>query len=152
MSPAEEIAMNLWAALMLVAAGLFAGGTTSFVWFRFGIWRRMAVPDFIDDFTQTLRRTDRVQPVLLLVSIVASTGFAATTEATARVLALLGAGLFLTTLVSSVVVLVPLQRKIIGSKHQQRVETLRRQWFRGHFGRSVLSVMAFAITALAVTI
>lgn len=143
--------MNLWAALMLVAAGLFAGGATSFAWSRVGIWRQMPVPEFIDDFAKTIRRTDKVQPALLVVAIVASIGFAATGEATPRVLALLGAGCLLATLVASVAVLVPLQRKIIRSAQAQPIEALRRQWFRGHLGRSALSVVAFAITALAVS-
>jgi hypothetical protein len=144
--------MNLWAALMLVAGGLFAGGATSFAWSRVGIWRRMPVPEFINDFAQTIHRTDKVQPALLVVAIVASIGFAVTAEASARVLALLGAGGFLVTLVASVAVLVPLQRKIIRSKQPQPVEAMRRQWFRGHLGRSVLSAVAFAATAFAVTV
>ena len=144
--------MNLWAPLMLVAAGLFAGGATSFAWSRVSIWRQMPVPEFIDDFAQTIHRTDKVQPALLVVAIVGSVGFATTAEATARALALLGAGCLLVTLLASVVVLVPLQRKIIRSTQPQPIETLRRQWFRGHLGRSALSVVAFAVTAFAVTV
>lgn len=144
--------MNLWAAVMLVAAGLFAGGATSFAWSRVGIWRQMPVPEFIDDFAQTIHRTDKVQSALLLVAIVASVGFAATAEATARILALLGAGCLLATLLASVAVLVPLQRKIIRSTQPQPVESLRRRWFRGHLGRSALSVVAFVVTTFAVTI
>ena len=144
--------MNLWAALMLVAAGLFAGGATSFAWSRVAIWRQMPVPQFINDFAQTIHRTDKVQPALLVVAIVASIGFAVTAEATARVLGFLGAGCLLATMVASVAVLVPLQRKIIRSTQPQPIETLRRRWFRGHLGRSALSVVAFAMTALAVTV
>lgn len=144
--------MNLWAAFMLVAAGLFAGGATSFAWSRVGIWRQMPTPEFINDFAQTIRRTDKVQPALLVAAIVASVGFAATAEASARVLALLAAGCLLVTLFASVTVLVPLQRRIIRSTQAQPIETLRRQWVRGHLGRSALSVVAFAVTAFAVTV
>ena len=144
--------MNLWAALMLVAAGLFAGGATSFAWSRVGIWRQMPAPAFIDDFTRTIHRTDKVQPALLVVAIVAAVGFAATAEASARLLALLGAGCLLATLAASVTVLVPLQRRIIRSTQGQPIEALRQRWFRGHLGRSALSLVAFAATALAVTV
>jgi hypothetical protein len=144
--------MNPWAAIMLVAAGLFAGGAASFAWSRVGIWRRMPAAEFVNDFAQTIRMTDKVQPTLLVVAIVASTGFAATAEATARVLALLGAGSFLLTLVASVAVLVPLQRRIIRSAQPQPIEALRRLWFRGHLGRAALSVVAFAALTLAVAV
>ena len=54
--------MSTWASLMLIAGGLFAGGAATFAWSRVPIWRRMPVQEFIGDFEETLRRTDKVQP------------------------------------------------------------------------------------------
>ncbi len=55
--------------------------------------------------------------------------------------------------VVSVAVLVPLQRRIIAEAPAERpdVEGMRTQWFRGHLGRSVLSMASFVATVLAVT-
>jgi hypothetical protein len=52
--------MSTWASLMLIAAGLFAGGVATFAWSRVPIWRRMPAQEFIGDFEETLRWTDKV--------------------------------------------------------------------------------------------
>jgi hypothetical protein len=66
--------MIIWASLMLIAGGLFAGGAATFAWSRVPIWRRMPVHEFIGDFEETLRRTDKVQPALLVAAIVSAGG------------------------------------------------------------------------------
>ena len=76
--------MSIWASLMLIAGGLFAGGTATFAWSRVPIWRRMPVQEFIGDFEETLRRTDKVQPALLVAAIVSAAGFALTADGSAR--------------------------------------------------------------------
>jgi hypothetical protein len=143
--------MNIWAAVMLLASGLFAGGATSFTWSRVPAWREMPPPQFLADFAQTIRRTDRVQPALLLTAIVSTSVFGFTAGSTAGVLALFGAGGLLAILIASVGVLVPLQRRILATQPSQ-FETLgemQRRWFRGHLGRSALSVASFTIVAVA---
>ena len=56
--------MSTWASPMLIAGGLFAGGAATFAWSRVPIWRRMPAQEFIGDFEETIRRTDKVQPGL----------------------------------------------------------------------------------------
>src|ERR671915_1566618 len=90
--------MSIWASLMLIAGGLFAGGAATFAWSRVPIWRRMGVQEFIDDFEQTLRRTDKVQPALLVAAIVSAVGFALSADGLARVLGSMGAVGFVVTL------------------------------------------------------
>jgi hypothetical protein len=143
--------MNAWAGLMMLAGGLFAGGTASFAWSRVPIWRTMPAAQFIGDFSATIRWTDKVQPALLLAAIVSATVYAFTAGFAASVLALFGAGGFLVTLVASVVVLVPLQRRIMAASPRQpdAVEEMRRRWCRGHLGRSALSVASFVILVAA---
>jgi len=145
--------MNAWAGLMVFAGGLFAGGATTFAWSRVPIWRRTPVPQFVTDFSQTIHLTDRVQPGLLLTAIVSATVFAFTAGDAAGVLALLGAGGFLVTLIASVAVLLPLQRRIMAASPQQSeaIEEMRLRWFRGHLGRSALSVVSFMLVAVAAT-
>ena len=146
--------MDAWAALMLVSAGAFAGGAATFSWSRVPIWRSMDLGPFGDDFSATITRTDKVQPALLVVAILSAVGFAVTTEGSASAFASVAAGGFILTLVASVAVLVPLQRRIIAESHAGRsdVEAMRARWFRGHLGRSVLSMTSFVSTVLAVSI
>ena len=107
--------MSLWASLMLIGGGLFAGGAATFAWSRVPIWRRMPAQKFIDDFGETLRRTDKVQPALLVAAIVSAAGFALAADVSARVLALVGAAGFVATLAASLAFLVPLQRRIFAT-------------------------------------
>jgi hypothetical protein len=146
--------MSTWASLMLIAGGLFAGGTATFAWSRVPIWRRMPVQEFIGDFEQTIRWTDKVQPALLVAAIVSAGGFALTAEGLARVLALVGAAGFVVTLAASLAILVPLQRRIVATPpaEAKAIEEMRARWFRGQLGRSMLSVASFVAVAVAATL
>ena len=141
--------MSIWSIIMLSAGGLFAGGAATFAWSRVPIWRTMPTAAFVDDFARTISRTDKVQPTLLIVAIVASAGVAATHAGLSRVLALVGAVGFLVVLIASLAVLVPLQRRIISSPDSEALGEMRERWFGGNLGRSTLSVIAFVATAVA---
>jgi hypothetical protein len=141
--------MSAWAAVMVIAGGLFAGGSASFAWSRVPIWRGMPRAKFVDDFAQTLHRTDKVQPALLVVAIVASVGFAISSDGSSRVIAAVGAAAFLAVLIASITLLVPLQRRIINAPGQEAIEEMRQRWFRGNLGRASLSVVAFVAVAIA---
>ena len=145
---------ELWAALMLVAGGLFAGGAATFAWSRVPIWRRLPPSEFVSDFEQTIRRTDKVQPALLVVAAVSAIGFAVTAHGSARLFAALGAGGFILVLLASVAVLVPLQRRIIALPLAQGadIDAMRLRWFSGNLGRALLSVTSFVLTVVATTI
>jgi hypothetical protein len=142
---------EVWAALMLLAGGLFAGGAATFAWSRVPIWRRMALTEFVGDFEQTIRWTDKIQPALLVVAAASAVAFAVTAEGSARVFAAVGAAGFLLVLVASVAVLVPLQRRIIATPpaETERIEEMRTRWFGGNLGRSILSVASFALVVIA---
>ena len=144
--------MNLWGALMVIAGGLFAGGGATFAWSRVPIWRQMPVPAFVEDFAQTIHKTDKVQPALLVVAIAGSVGFAVTSEGTARVLAIVGAVGFTAVLAASLAVMVPLQRRIINDPEQDGIEEMRQRWFQGNLGRASLSVLAFVAAAVAAVV
>ncbi len=146
--------MSVWAIIMLIAGGLFAGGAASFAWSRVPIWRRMPVQGFIGDFQETLRRTDQVQPALLVVAIVSSAGFALTADGSARVLASVGAVGFVATLAASLAILVPLQRRIVATPpaEAEAIDEMRARWFRGNLGRSMLGVASLVAVAVAATL
>src|ERR671917_866646 len=143
--------MSAWASVMVIAGGLFAGGAATFTWSRVPIWRRMPVQEFIGDFEQALRRTDKVQPALLVVAIVSAAGFALTAESSARVLGLVGAAGFVVTLAASIAILVPLQRRIVATPPAEAnaIDEMRARWFRGHLGRSMLASASFVAVDLA---
>jgi anthrone oxygenase-like protein len=146
--------MSTWASLMLIAGGLFAGGAATFAWSRVPIWRRMPVEEFIGDFEQTLRRTDKVQPALLVAAIVSAVGFALTADGSGRVLALVGAAGFVVTLAASLALLVPLQRRIVATApaEAKAIDEMRARWFRGNLGRSILAVASFVAVVVAATL
>jgi hypothetical protein len=133
---------------------LFAGGAATFAWSRVPIWRRMPVQEFIGDFEQTLRRTDQVQPALLVAAIVSAAGFALTVDGSARVLASVGAAGFVVTLAATLAFLVPLQRRIIATPpaEAEAIDEMRARWFRGNLGRSMLAAASFAAVAVAATL
>ena len=146
--------MNVWAFLMLVSGGLFAGGVTALAWDRVSAWRSMPLDEFRTDFAAVVQRADRVQPGLLVVAIVASFGFGLTDAGAARILALIGASGFLAVLIGSVAVLVPLQRRMISSSSLEAsaFERMRHRWFRGHLGRTAVGVASFLLVALAAAV
>ncbi len=146
--------MDVWAVLMLVSAGAFAGGAATFSWSRVPIWRSMEPRRFRDDFSATITRTDKVQPALLVLAILSAIAFAIGAENSASALAWIGAAGFIATPSASVAVLVPLQRRIIVDAGAQRpdFEAMRARWFQGHLSRSVLSMASFASTVFAVTV
>jgi Anthrone oxygenase len=145
---------DVWAALMLVAGGLFAGGAATFAWSRVPIWRRMPLSEFVSDFEQTIRRTDKVQPALLVAAAVSATGFAVTANGSARLFAALGAGGFVLVLLASLAILVPLQRRIIAAPLAQAADTeaMRLRWFSGNLARSLLAVASFALMVVATVV
>ena len=152
---------DIWAVLMLVAGGLFAGGAATFAWSRVPIWRRMPLREFASDFEQTIRRTDKVQPALLLIAAVSGFGFAVTGNGSARLLAALGAGGLILVLLASLAILVPLQRRIIATTLRdaanaqadpENIDAMRLRWFSGNLGRSFLSVGSFVLMVLATVV
>ena len=140
--------MNIWAIVMLVGGGLFAGAVANFAWSRVPIWRALPRALFLADFDKSIAVADKVQPALLVVTIIGAVGYAFTTDSTARVLAISAAVGFIVTLLASLAILVPLQRRIIAlGPESQSVDGMRLQWFRGHLGRTVLSVVSFILAA-----
>ena len=104
-----------WAIPMLICGGLFAGGVAFIAWERIPAWRSAELQDFRTVFAHTLRRADRLQPGLVVVSLLSTLGFAVAASGAARVFALLAAVGFLVVLVGSAAWLVPIQRRLVGS-------------------------------------
>jgi Domain of unknown function (DUF1772) len=145
--------MSEWLAIpMLFAGGLFAGAVTSIALERVPAWRATELSEFQRGFAYTLRRVDRVQPALLVVSLVSTIGFVLGAEGTARASALLATACFLIVLVGSIAWLVPVQRRLVSSGPAQpsrQLERLRSQWLRGHWIRTVVALIALSLAIAA---
>src|SRR5262245_63382231 len=102
-----------WAVPMLLSGGLSVGGVVSIAWERVPAWRASDLLDFRTGFARTLRRVDRLQPALLVGCLGSTIGFASSADGAARALAGLAAAGFLFVLVGSVVLLVPIQRRLV---------------------------------------
>ena len=113
---------------------------------------RMGLEGLIGDFEQTLRRTDKVQPALVIVAIVSGGGFALSAEGSAGVLASVGAAGFVVMLGASVGFVVPLQRRMVASgSAEAKVEELRALVW-GNLGRTMLGAASFVAVAAAATL
>ena len=140
--------MTIWAIAMLVGGGLFAGAVANFAWSRVPIWRSMPPKHFITDFDKSIAVADKLQPAVLVVAIAGTIGFALTSNSSARVLSLLAMAGFVITLILSLTIMVPLQRRIIRlGPEASTLEAMTTKWFKGHLGRFVLSVLSFVLAA-----
>jgi hypothetical protein len=147
--------MNEWSSIvMLLSAALFLGGVVPIAWERAPAWRAASHAQFRVDFAHTLRRMDRLQPALLLICLVSTTGFAATASGTARTLAALAAGCFLAILVGSGAALVPTQSRLIAQDDLSTaaLEQLKKRWLRGHLIRTIVALVAFVLLAFAAVV
>jgi hypothetical protein len=142
---------DVWAVAIIVSGGLFVGEVVSIAWERVPAWRGASPTEFRATFVHTLRRVDRLQPVLLLVLLASTAGFAVTSEGVARTLALVAAAGFLAILVGSVAVLVPIQRRL-GSGTTLDAHRLRARWVHGHQIRAVGALALFILAAVATTV
>lgn len=145
--------MSEWLTIsMLLTGGLFAGGVVAIAWERVPAWREADPADFRAAFAYTLRRVDRLQPALLVVCLVSTIGFVMTANGAARTSAIFAAIGFLIVLVGSAARLVPVQRRLVAPEALQpsEVERLRRQWFRGHLVRTLISLAALTLAIVAI--
>lgn len=142
--------MTLWATIVLIAGGLFAGSVLAFAWDRVSAWRELSGDIFLRDFGHTISRADKIQPALLVIAIASGIAFSLDSDGTSRLLGFIGVAGFVIVLFASLGVLVPLQRRMLRSPDDPDMESMRRRWFSGHIGRTVLSVLSFGLIASAV--
>ena len=137
---------------MVVSAGLVAGSAAMIAWERSTAWRVADISTFKSDFGHTLRRVDRLQPILLVASIAFSIAFVIGNTGMARATTAVAVLCLIVVLVGSVAVLVPLQRRLI-DRHSRlsvpEVERGRKRWLRGHLLRSTIAIVAFVLLTTA---
>lgn len=142
--------MTGWGLLALVAGAAFTSGVVYFAVARVPRWRTMEVPVFLPDFARVINVADKVQPMFLLVTILAASLYAGTLEGVREVLTRAATAGFALTMIGSLTFLVPLQRRMIklGADPGVPIPEMRALWLRGHLGRASLAVISFALLTL----
>lgn len=136
--------------IMIICSGLFTGGVLTITWSRLSVWKKMDSQSFKEDFGHTIRITDKLQPILLVITILSAGFFSFSKDGIVQILTLMVAGGFTITLVASIVVLVPLQKRILNSTESPI--HMYAKWQQGHIGRTVLSLLSFFLLALSLSI
>jgi hypothetical protein len=137
---------------VVLGCGLFAMGTIGAA-ARSRTWPGMKLVDFKSDFARTIVVADKIQPALALFTLAAIVSSVIWTREQGESY-LIAAGVTLATIIAiSVVVLVPLQRRIIDRiESDDLTVALRRRWMRGHFARMVAALVSFALTIIALAV
>ena len=137
-----------WVAVL--AGGVFTAVVVYVAAVRGPRWRQMEIPAFLPQFARAIDVADKVQPLLLVATIV-STLIAMPLGDGSNVLAWGAVVGFALTLVGSVSFLVPLQRRMIrlGPDPALPLDAMRARWLKGHLGRASLAVTSFALLMVA---
>lgn len=90
-----------WSIPMLVSGGLFAGGVLLIAWERVPAWRETDLLEFRSAFAHTLRRVDRLQPMLVVICLISTLGVAISAGGAVRIVAVLAAAGFVIVLAGS---------------------------------------------------
>jgi FtsH-binding integral membrane protein len=149
------VSRQLTASVLLIVDGLFTGVLWTLAIERVWIWREMDERAFADDFRNSIRRVDVVQPVFGLVATALAAYYAAKVSGSAQWLAFIGTALLVTVMVASVAVGVPLQKRLRAPQPDDldissNVLEIRRVWCRMHLVRTACGVSAFALLVVAV--
>src|SRR5262245_5221546 len=141
-----------WPIMMLLTAGLFTGGAVTIACERIPAWRAAEFAAFRPAFAHTLRRVDRLQPALLLTSLVSTIGFVIVASGMTRTFAVIAGVGFLVILAGSGAWLVPVQKRLVPSAPEvplSELERLKHQWLLGHLIRTAVAfaALAFAVAA-----
>lgn len=135
--------------IMIICSGLFTGGVLTITWGRLSVWKKMNSQSFKEDFGHTIRITDKLQPILLVSTILSAGIFSFSQDGIERVLIWAAAGGFALTFLASITILVPLQKRILASTESPT--HMYAEWQQGHVGRTVLSLLSFFALALSLS-
>ncbi len=136
--------------IMIVTSGLFTGGVLTITWGRLSVWKKMNSQSFREDFGHTIRITDKLQPILLVSTILSAGFFSLSKDGIEQILVWVATGGFALTLLASIVILVPLQKRILASTDSPT--RMYATWQQGHMGRTVLSLASFCSLAFSLSI
>jgi hypothetical protein len=146
--------MNGWEVVALVVGALFTMAVVFFASFRVPQWRVMERSTFLPDFERTINVADKVQPALLIVTIISTAMLSSSIDGTGKIFGWGATTGFVLTLLGSVIYLVPLQRRMIrtGADPAVPIPEMRSRWIKGHLTRTGVTLASFALLAIAIVI
>lgn len=139
--------------IMALAAGsMFTAGVAFFTAARVPKWRTADTGSFLPQFARALTIADKVQPALLVATVVAASVLSASASGSEGLLAGIAAAGFAAVLLGSAAFLVPLQRRIIstGRDPGTPLAAMRARWITGQVVRTIISVASLALLVAAV--
>ena len=144
--------MNGWDVVALGVGALFTTAVAFFASFRVPQWRVMERSTFLPDFERTINVADKVQPALLVVTIIATAMVSSSIDGSEKVFGWGATTGFILTFLGSLVYMVPLQRRMIrtGADPAVPIPEMRSRWIKGHVTRTALTLGSFALLAVAV--
>ena len=144
--------MSGWEIAGLVAGALFTIAVVFFARVSVPRWQEMEPASFLPDFGRTINVADKVQPTLLVATIVALIMIVRSTDGSETVLATVATAGFIGTLLGSLAFMVPLQRQMIreGGDPSYPLAAMKARWIKGHYGRTILASISFVLLAIAV--
>jgi hypothetical protein len=144
--------MNGWEVVAVAVGALFTTAVVFFASFRVPQWRVMERTTFLPDFKRTINVADKVQPALLVVTIISTAMLSSSVDGSGEVFGWVATTGFVSILLGSLVYLVPLQRRMIrtGSDPAVPIPEMRSRWIKGHLTRTAVALASFALLAIAV--
>jgi hypothetical protein len=113
------------------------------------LWRELR---FCRTLNAPSRVADKVQPALLVVTIISTAILSSSVDGSGEVFGWVATTGFVSILLGSLVYLVPLQRRMIrtGSDPAVPIPEMRSRWIKGHLTRTAVALASFALLAIAV--
>ena len=107
---------------------------------------------FLPDFERTINVADKVQPALLVLTILSTAMLSTSIDGSEEFFGWGATTGLILTLLGSLIYLVPLQRRMIktGADPAVPIPEMRSRWIKGHLARTAVAVASFALLATAV--
>ena len=146
--------MSGWDMVAIAVGALFTAAVVFFARFRVPQWRVMERTTFLPDFERTINVADKVQPALLVVTIISTVMLSSSTDGSGEIFGWGATTGFILTLLGSLIYLVPLQRRMIrtGVHPEVPIPAMRSRWIKGHLTRTGVTLASFAMLVVAVAV
>ncbi|MDJ0105519.1 DUF1772 domain-containing protein [Rhodococcus erythropolis] len=141
------------ATMMLVFGGLAAGGMLIMTVDRLSVWNRMPIVEYATDFRRFLKRVDPMMPIIVTLTGIGAVLFAIESAGSASLLAWIALALLVLIMVASVTLAEPVNskfRKLAEGTPPEGADRYRIFWYRFHFVRSTVALIAFISLVAAV--
>jgi len=141
------------AILMLLFAGLAAGGMLVVTVDRLLVWPKMTVVEYATDFRRHVKHLDPMMPIFISLSGIGVVLFALSQSGVAAILAWVALGCLVLIMAASVTIAEPVNskfRRLPEGTPPEGAERYRVFWSTFHTARAVVSVTTFLLLVLAV--